>query len=144
MRIPFLASIFSLAFTFAALSADKPNDAKELQGTWLPTQAELGGQAMSEDVLKIISLKLDGTKYEVTAENVDKGTYKIDAAAKPKEITITGVDGPNAGKTIPAIYELNGDTLRICYGLSGAVRPTEFKSPAGTKVFLVTYKRKKT
>ncbi len=143
MRIPILVSLFSLTISIAAFAADKPNDAKNIQGTWLPAQAELGGQPMKEEVLKIISLTLNDGKYEVTAENVDKGTYKINPAAKLKEITITGVEGPNAGKTIPAIYELDGDMLRICYGLGGAARPTEFKSPAGTKVFLVTYKRKK-
>ena len=42
-----------------------------------------------------------------------------------------------------AIYELNGDTLRICYDLSGSKRPTEFKTAAGTKLYLVTYNRKK-
>jgi uncharacterized protein (TIGR03067 family) len=58
-------------------------------------------------------------------------------------MTITGTGGPNVGKTFPAIYEIKGDTLRICYDLSGAQRPTEFKSVAGTKLYLVTYTRKK-
>ena len=71
------------------------------------------------------------------------GTYTIDADSKPKSMTITGTEGPNHGKTFPAIYELKGDTLRICYDLSGAKRPTEFKSVAGTKLYLVTYSRKK-
>ncbi len=62
---------------------------------------------------------------------------------KPKGVTVTGRKGPNAGKTFPAIYELKSDTLRICYDLSGAKRPTEFKSDAGTQLFLVTYSRKK-
>jgi uncharacterized protein (TIGR03067 family) len=57
-------------------------------------------------------------------------------------MTITGTEGPNYGKTFPAIYELKGDTLRICYDLSGTKRPTEFKSVAGTRLYLVTYHRK--
>jgi uncharacterized protein (TIGR03067 family) len=56
---------------------------------------------------------------------------------------ITGTEGPNIGKTYPAIYELKGDLLRICYDLSGVKHPTEFKSIAGTKLYLVTYNRKK-
>ena len=58
-------------------------------------------------------------------------------------MTVTGTNGPNQGKTFPCIYELKGDTLRICYDLSGAKRPTEFKSVADTKLYLVTYSRKK-
>jgi uncharacterized protein (TIGR03067 family) len=56
---------------------------------------------------------------------------------------ITGTDGPNKGKTILAIYERDGDTLRVCYDLSGKSRPTEFKTETGTQLFLVTYKREK-
>ena len=37
----------------------------------------------------------------------------------------------------------NGDTLRICYDLSGKSRPAEFKTEKGTQLFLVTYKREK-
>lgn len=58
-------------------------------------------------------------------------------------MTVTGTEGPNQGKKFPCIYELQGDTLRICYDLSGAKRPTEFKSVAGTKLYLVTYARKR-
>ena len=73
----------------------------------------------------------------------DRGTYTIDSTTKPKSMTITGPEGPNHGKIFPAIYELKGGTLRICYDLSGAKRPTEFKSIAGTKLYLVTYNRQK-
>jgi uncharacterized protein (TIGR03067 family) len=56
---------------------------------------------------------------------------------------MTGTEGPNQGKTYPAIYELHEDTLRICYDLSGAKRPTKFRTVAGTRLYLVTYERKK-
>ena len=41
------------------------------------------------------------------------------------------------------ILRMLGNTFRICYDLSGAKRPTEFKTTAGTKLYLVTYNRKK-
>ena len=134
----------TVAASLIAFAADPPDDAKAVQGSWTPTKAELGGQPMTEAVLKSISLKLDHGKYEVSVGgNSDKGTYTLDSASKPKSMTITGTEGPNRGKTFPSIYELNGDTLRICYDLSGAKRPTEFKTVAGTKLYLVTYNRKK-
>jgi hypothetical protein len=37
----------------------------------------------------------------------------------------------------------DGDTLKICYDLSGKGRPTEFKTTEGAQLFLVTYKREK-
>ena len=33
--------------------------------------------------------------------------------------------------------------LRVCYDLSGAKRPTEFKTITGTQLLLVVYNRKK-
>jgi uncharacterized protein (TIGR03067 family) len=124
--------------------ADSPDDAKALQGNWKPIKAELAGQPMPEEVLKTISLKLDQGKYEVfVGEAPDRGTYIIDSSAQPKSMTVTGTEGPNHGRTFPAIYEIKGDTLRICYDLSGAKRPIEFKSLAGTKLYLVTYQQKR-
>lgn len=130
-----------LAVSLAAFGSDAPDD-KAIQGNWKPTKAELGGQPMSDAVLKIISLKLAGGKYAVSVGGEpDLGTYTLDSNTKPKSITVTGTDGPNRGKTYPAIYELRDDTLRICYDLSGKKRPEEFKSVAGTKLYLVTYRR---
>ena len=134
----------TVAASLTAFAADAADDAKAVQGNWKPVKAELAGQPMADTVLKSISLKLDNGKYEVfVGDEPDRGTYTIDSASKPKSMTITGTEGPNHGKTFPAIYELNGDTLRICYDLSGAKRPTEFKTVAGTKLYLVTYNRKK-
>ena len=133
----------TIAASLIGFAANPPDDAKALQGNWKPAKAELAGQPLADAVLKTISLKLDNGKYEVfVGEHPDRGTYTLDSTGKPKGITVTGTEGPNNGKTFPAIYELKGDTLRICYDLSGAKRPTEFKSIAGTRLYLVTYNRK--
>ena len=133
-----------LAVSLAAFGADPTGDAKAVGGTWIPTKAELAGQPMPQAVLKSISLKMDDGKYEVFVGDLpDRGTYTLDSTSKPRGMTITGTQGPNAGKIFPAIYELDGDTLRICYDLSGTRRPTEFKTVAGTKLYLVSYSRKK-
>lgn len=125
-------------------STGRQHNTKVLQGDWIPVQAELGGQPMAEAILKTISLQLAESTWLVRVGTApDRGNYEIDSSTKPKSMTVTGTEGPNQGKTFPAIYELKGDTLRICYDLSGAKRPTEFKSIAGTKLYLVTYQRKK-
>jgi len=154
-----MKTIFTVCFILVAVTAQattetvdsKPpadqqslDDQKALQGDWIPVKAELAGQAMPEAVLKTISLKLIKNEYEVlVAGKSDKGTWTIDPAAKPKSMKITGVKGPNEGKTFPAIYELGDNTLRVCYDLLGKKTPADFKTTAGTKLYLVTYKRKK-
>ena len=90
-----------------------------------------------------MKLTLKGDEYEVVAESPDKGTVTYNSSADPKEMDIKGVEGPNKGKTFLAIYELDGDKLKICYDLSGKSRPKEFKTQAKTKLFLVTYERQK-
>ena len=127
--------------TLGAPAAESP-DSKALEGAWKPVKAELGGQPMDEAILKSIQLKLHDGRYEVVvAGRPDQGTYTIDDAAKPKGMAITGTEGPNKGRTFPAIYELEGATLRICYDLSGRKRPEAFKTAAGTQLYLVTYQR---
>lgn len=144
MKISILICAFSLAAVLTCSAGENTGDARNIEGTWLPVKAELAGQPMTDASLKSIRyLKLARGKYEVQAESLDKGDYTINPAAKPKVIDITGVEGANAGKKIPAIYQLDGDRLTICYGLGGTQRPTEFKTEEGTMNFLITYQRKK-
>ena len=137
-----LAFAVVLTFSSAAWSGDTNDDT--IDGAWLPTSAELGGQKFSDDVRKTIKLVVKDDKYTVTVGmQVDRGTVKLNPSAKPKALDVTGTDGPNKGKTFPAIYERNGDTLRVCYDLSGKSRPAEFKTAKQTQEYLVTYKRAK-
>ncbi len=139
----FVALNLVLSFSSAARGADA-KDGDALQGTWLPSAAELAGEKFSDEVRKTIKLAIKDDNYTVTVgTKVDKGTVKLNPKALPKALDITGIDGPNKGKTILAIYERDGDTLRVCYDLSGKSRPAEFKTKADTQLFLVTYKREK-
>lgn len=116
-----------------------------IDGTWRAVSAELGGKHFPEAVCASIVLKIQEEKYTVTVgNNPDLGTIKLDTAAKPRTLDVTGVDGPNKGKTFMAIYDLVGDALTICYDLSGIARPTGFMTTEGTLLFLVGYKREKT
>ena len=117
-------------------------DSDTIQGTWLPSKAELGGAMFPDEVRTTIKLVIKNDTYTVTVgKEIDQGTIKLNPAAKPKKLDITGSDGPNKGRTIPAIYERNGDTLKICYDLRGRSRPADFKTRADTQFFLVTYTR---
>jgi uncharacterized protein (TIGR03067 family) len=128
-----------------APAADDAAERKALEGVWVPVKAELGGEALPDEVLKTITLKIEGDRYEVAVEGepkTDKGTCTLDTAAKPKAMKIESLEGPNAGKTFLAIYELKDDILRVCYDLSGTERPKEFSTRAGTLLYLATYERK--
>ena len=119
-----------------------PAPVAALDGTWLPVAAELGGQPFPAPVLATMKLVLAGDRYTVfVAGQKDEGTVVRVPGANPPALDITGVEGPNAGRTIPAICQARGDTLEVCYNLGGPERPTAFATAAGTQQFLVVYRR---
>jgi uncharacterized protein (TIGR03067 family) len=133
--------IAAITLVVLAEAREKSNNTKvesSVIGTWQAIEAELGGKLFPSEVTNSIKLILLAQKYQV---GNDFGTYEIDATATPAAMTIHGTKGPNEGKTILAIYELTGDTLRICYDLSGQKRPTTFATEPGTRQFLVRYKK---
>jgi len=139
-----LAAAVCLMLVAVNRGDDTRDDAKLIQGTWVPAAAELGGEKLANDHLKAMKLTLQDDKYTATVGSVkDVGTCKLDPAKKPKAMDIVGTEGPNKGKTILAIYELTDDTLKICYAFDGKTRPAEFKATAENKFFLVSWKRQK-
>src|SRR5688572_12211132 len=131
--------------TFAAsLRADeKADDWKGLKGTWKVEKAVFMGND-STAVFGSVVLTMDEGKYTVAfGEMVDKGTIALDAAKKPKQMAIKATEGANKDKTVKAVYELDGDTLKVCYDLDGKDPPAGFESKAGTNTLFVTYKRDK-
>jgi uncharacterized protein (TIGR03067 family) len=119
-----------------------PAPAPALDGSWLPVKAELGGQPFPAPVLATMKLVLAGDRYTVfVGKAKDEGTVTHVPDTVPAALDITGVEGPNAGRTIPAIYQARGDTLEVCYNLGGPERPATFATASGTQQFLVTYCR---
>jgi uncharacterized protein (TIGR03067 family) len=142
LRKLFATLAVMLSFAPFAWGGDAKDDT--LQGTWLPSSAELGGRPFPDEVRKSMKLVIKDDKYTVTVgKQVDEGTIKLMPSATPKAMDITGTKGPNTSKTILAIYERKGDKLRICYDLSGKNRPVEFLAEPGTQRFLVEYQRQK-
>ena len=131
---------FALLFPKAA----QADDLKNMEGTWKVESAEAGGKKVESENLKEIVVKITGDRYEVKAKDkVDAGTLKLDEMQKPKSMDATDTEGLDAGKVVKAIYELSGDTLRVCYAIEGTERPTEFATKEGSPILMLTYKREK-
>lgn len=118
-------------------SADEA-DAKAIQGTWAIVSAEIGGELFPVEAFNNVQLVLKDGTYKLA---IDEGIYKLLDADGRKGIDVIGEKGPNKGKTIPAIYEIKGDSMKICYDLDGKTRPGKFETEKGTRQFLATYKR---
>ena len=123
------------------VAADAKDDAVKkdmdaLQGKWQVASMERDGEAVpvAKDAVRVIT----GDKYEMTLfpDLKIEGKFKIDPTAKPKTIESTATSGPYKDQELLGIYELDGDTLKICYALPGKDRPTEFKSKEGVMLFV--------
>ena len=117
----------------------RPHSTRAIEGTWAIASASLGGRELPLAVFNNSPLLLAGGKY---AFQNDTGEYSVSRASGPEAIDVRGLRGPNAGRTIPAIFKLHADTLTICYDLSLKARPKDFSSVAGTQLFLVRYTRR--
>lgn len=118
------------------------DDAGALEGRWDMVRAELAGVAAPELAVANIQVEISAGNYAVKFGNhvADRGSYALDPHPTHAAMTFRGVEGPNAGKSIPCIYQLVGDRLRVCYGLDGA-RPSAFATTPAAQHYLATYKR---
>jgi uncharacterized protein (TIGR03067 family) len=143
------AFVGALALCTAIRADDQSTekDAKMLEGKWQLVEGTVDGQSLPPEFTKGFTLTLSHGKYlakfVVLAEGKHEGTVKYIPDTAPKAMEITWTAEPNKGKTCPAIYELKGDTLTVCYALSGNARPTKFESKYGTRLFLATYRKAK-
>jgi uncharacterized protein (TIGR03067 family) len=131
----------------AAARADKADVEKELkkfQGTWTFESVEAGGKVIPAAEFKGMTVTFKGDKYAVKkgAEVVEAATLKVDPSKSPRAFDVTVVEGPNKGAVMLGIYEISGDTLKVCFDPEGKKRPTEFKGASGSQT-LVVHKRVK-
>jgi uncharacterized protein (TIGR03067 family) len=132
-RVILLASVLCMLGSAALMAGgDKvvkeQDDNEKILGNWDVVSVEIGGKAapVPEDGLYVF------TKDEVTNKEKGKpdrkGTYKLDSGKTPKELDLDGTLGNEKG-IIQAIYELDGNSLKIAYPIKG----TKGKRPAGFK-----------
>jgi uncharacterized protein (TIGR03067 family) len=113
--------------------AEKP-DAERIVGTWFVETSEPKSELLQNDKQKM-RLKFDDGKFEFAVLQDDSaiinipGNYALDDKQTPKllDITLTA-DGATP---VFAIYEFQGEKLRICHRTGGAgQRPAGFEAPA--------------
>jgi uncharacterized protein (TIGR03067 family) len=116
-----------------------PKGLKTFQGTWTLGALVVEGKAIPEDGLKKAKLTVKGEMYTFTdGTKTSGGIYKVDPSKKPHTLDIVITKGENKGKTLLAIYEGKGDTLKVCLSFKGE-RPTAFVSEPNSGTVLETW-----
>jgi uncharacterized protein (TIGR03067 family) len=131
--------------TVADDKAELEKEAKKFQGTWTFESSAAGGEELPADQLKMLVVIFEGDKHTVKKgdEVIQVGTQRLDPSKSPKTIDVTLLEGPSKGTVMHGIYEIDADTLKVCFDPEGKTRPTEFKSPPGSKNFVNVHKRVK-
>jgi uncharacterized protein (TIGR03067 family) len=132
---------------FVVLTAQGGDDAQKkakaaIEGTWKIVSFE--SNKGKDENFEGASLAFDKDGKNLTfAHNGEtkKGTFKLNAAAKPMEIDILPGD---ENKTFEGIYELDKNKMKICLAPeAGDGRPGEFALKEGKNYLLIVLERAK-
>jgi len=127
---------------------------KALQGEWKCLAMEEVGKTLDKKVVKDQDRRVTIKGHSYTMKRTEKvgrhalvGKFEIDASNGHFDF-IGKNDGQTAATTFIGIYELDGDTLKLCYRYKNTdecVRPTEFKTDKDSPNISVfyTFKRDK-
>ncbi len=135
----------------ATVRAEKParkgedarKDLQELQGTWQLESVEDSQKAKLDVKKRTLFVGGDIVIVQEGDRLVQAGTVRLVASKSPREINVVVRKGEHEDNTMLGIYELKGDTLRVCFDPEGDSRPRKFAARADSKVYVAVYKRVK-
>jgi uncharacterized protein (TIGR03067 family) len=122
------------------------SDQEKIQGTWKAVACQVEGQDMDlNDPRFETQWTFRGNNLTITAQGLTNySTFQLDPARKPKGIDmLVGKDqaGKGDGKTSLGVYELDGDTLKICVFPNKQGRPAAVAARRGDGAFVLIFKR---
>jgi uncharacterized protein (TIGR03067 family) len=123
------------------VAGKKKTGVDSLQGTWNVISLEIDGVAMGA-IPPGASIQVKGSQFITSGMGAEyEGDVVLDGEATPKRFDLTFTTGPEKGTTSLGIYELDGDSWRMCLTTRGGKRPARFATKAGTGHALQTLVR---
>ncbi len=146
-----LAALVACGLAAAAWAGDDPaaRDVKALQGEWRGVKGTVDGRRTPTAEARMFRIAVKGDRLTLAAGGeARKASFKLDPARSPKAIDLTWLDGPEKGRRVPGIYELEEmGRWRLCVPNAKAgeavERPKEFTAAAGERRMLFTLERAK-
>jgi RNA polymerase sigma factor (sigma-70 family) len=127
-----------------AAGRDKPRDDKDLlQGVWDVIAVQTGGKDQGRPATKIV-WEFSGDRVFMTNGGLEvTGKLTLDPGKNPKtmDIVVTPAVALARDATLECVYQLDGDTLKICQAVE-APRPAALATRPGEQNLLYTLKRR--
>ena len=105
----------------------------ELEGEWAMVSAVLDGAVMNQAMVKWCRRITRGNVTRVIAgpQVFVNARFTLDNSKKPHAIDYVNLEGASKGESQAGIFELIGDSLKICMSAPGQPRPADFSSKPG-------------
>jgi uncharacterized protein (TIGR03067 family) len=120
--------------------ADPADDLKKWQGTWKMISCTYDGEPQIADMEWIVegdhyTIRLDGQQH--------RDPYMITLDAAQNRIDVFHHDTPPGtyGGKLKGIYEITGDSLTVCFDLTGQQYPKSLAAPRGSRQVLYQFRR---
>ena len=139
-RLGLILSACLLAGCGVSHAATDADDSRAWQGTWKMVSCTHNGEPQSGDVQWIV--KNDRYTIRLSGKTgTDPHVMTLDA--KQKHIDVFHHDTPKGtwGGSFKGIYEIQGNTLKVCYDLKGQRYPKSFEAGRGSSQVLYTFQR---
>jgi len=131
----------SLAGCGTTHAGDSSNDTAKWQGTWKLISCVANGESQPGDVEWVV----DGDRYTVCLNRKPAESSTITLDASQKHVDIFHHDTPQGtfGGKLKGIYEIKGDSLKVCYDLTGERYPKSFEAGPGSRQVLYQMQRER-
>jgi uncharacterized protein (TIGR03067 family) len=107
-------------------------------GVWRFAAVEVNGAKQPAPPFATNKLIISpGGRYVIVqGPRITRGVIQLDPTTTPKHYDVTVTNGPAKGLKTSGVYELAGDTYRLCLPLGGKVRPASVASKPSTIFFV--------
>jgi uncharacterized protein (TIGR03067 family) len=142
-------TIAALSLALLWQSAALAGDLDQLGGTWKVTAMSFDGKEVPADVARMMSYSFAKNKATARGRLASAGDRFLPMAGSDDYTVTLGKSGDlktidlkptGRGRTLVGIYDLDGDTLKLCIGYTGQ-RPKQFSSAGATGVSMMTCQR---
>ena len=119
------------------------DDHSQLQGRWRFTGMQVNGAEVPRAQLGPSSITIKDNRFTATGPGtLYEGDMTLDPRANPKRLSVL-MNREADTITLNAIYEVKGDTLRLCLDVTGGPAPNAFTSSKDKPWALQTLQRER-